>query len=212
MSQFARSAHKDLADLRALEEEAERDNPIEGAGATPSMGLSQIRGGGKKKKAAAAAKSEAHEQGLHLGRHLHSLHGGAYYSDFVEGMGAAGGAQTGAYEGEGKLSGGFWGALATAAIPLISSLLGKGQMTKEAHDELMAVMKPDAKPKKMRGRGRVVGAGKLTITHGGAAEEEERSPSPDGRKKRAEIVKRVMAEKGMKMIEASKYVKEHGLY
>jgi len=34
----------------------------------------------------------------------------------------------------------------------------------------------------------------------------------DGRRKRAEIVKRVMAEKGLKMIEASKYVKEHGLY
>ena len=34
----------------------------------------------------------------------------------------------------------------------------------------------------------------------------------DGRKKRAEIVKKVMAEKGLKMIAASKYVKEHGLY
>jgi len=34
----------------------------------------------------------------------------------------------------------------------------------------------------------------------------------DGRKKRAEIVKKIMAEKGMKMIEASKYVKEHNLY
>jgi len=34
----------------------------------------------------------------------------------------------------------------------------------------------------------------------------------DGRRKRAEIVKKVMAEKGMKMIEASKYVKEHNLY
>ena len=34
----------------------------------------------------------------------------------------------------------------------------------------------------------------------------------DGRRKRAEVVKKVMAEKGMKMIEASKYVKEHGLY
>jgi hypothetical protein len=33
-----------------------------------------------------------------------------------------------------------------------------------------------------------------------------------GRAKRAEIVKKVMAEKGMKMIEASKYVKQHGLY
>ena len=34
----------------------------------------------------------------------------------------------------------------------------------------------------------------------------------DGRRKRAEIVKRVMKEKGMKMIEASKYVKAHNLY
>jgi len=34
----------------------------------------------------------------------------------------------------------------------------------------------------------------------------------DGRRKRAEIVKRVMAQKGLKMIEASKYVKEHNLY
>jgi hypothetical protein len=34
----------------------------------------------------------------------------------------------------------------------------------------------------------------------------------DGRRKRAEVVKRVMAEKGLSMIEASKYVKAHGLY
>lgn len=34
----------------------------------------------------------------------------------------------------------------------------------------------------------------------------------DGRAKRAEIVKKVMKEKGLKMIEASKYVKAHGLY
>jgi hypothetical protein len=34
----------------------------------------------------------------------------------------------------------------------------------------------------------------------------------DGRRARAEIVKKVMAEKGLKMIEASKYVKQHNLY
>ena len=34
----------------------------------------------------------------------------------------------------------------------------------------------------------------------------------DGRKRRAEIVKKVMKEKGLKMVEASKYVKQHGLY
>ncbi|AIF72182.1 MAG: hypothetical protein QLV_16 [Qinghai Lake virophage] len=35
---------------------------------------------------------------------------------------------------------------------------------------------------------------------------------PDGRKRRAELVKKIMKEKGLKMVEASKYVKEHGLY
>jgi hypothetical protein len=34
----------------------------------------------------------------------------------------------------------------------------------------------------------------------------------DGRRKRAEIVKKVMAEQGLSMIEASKYVKAHNLY
>lgn len=34
----------------------------------------------------------------------------------------------------------------------------------------------------------------------------------DGRSARAAIVRKVMSEKGLKMIEASKYVKEHGLY
>jgi hypothetical protein len=34
----------------------------------------------------------------------------------------------------------------------------------------------------------------------------------DGRKKRAEIVKKIMKEKGLKMTDASKYVKQHGLY
>ena len=35
---------------------------------------------------------------------------------------------------------------------------------------------------------------------------------PDKRKARAEIVKKVMKEKGLKMVDASRYVKEHGLY
>ena len=38
------------------------------------------------------------------------------------------------------------------------------------------------------------------------------SGKPDGRSNRAEVVRKVMREKGMKLIEASKYVKEHGLY
>jgi len=49
---------------------------------------------------------------------------------------------------------------------------------------------------------------------GGAVKKEKKGKAGkvDGRKKRAEIVKKVMKEKGLKMVEASKYVKEHGLY
>jgi len=39
-----------------------------------------------------------------------------------------------------------------------------------------------------------------------------RKGASDGRSRRNAIVRKVMAEKGLKMIEASKYVKEHGLY
>jgi hypothetical protein len=39
-----------------------------------------------------------------------------------------------------------------------------------------------------------------------------RSGGGDGRKKRAEIVKKIMKEQGLKMTDASKYVKAHGLY
>lgn len=47
--------------------------------------------------------------------------------------------------------------------------------------------------------------------HGGAKQKKPLMEG-DGRKKRAEIVKRVMREKGCSMIEASKFVKAHGLY
>lgn len=42
--------------------------------------------------------------------------------------------------------------------------------------------------------------------------EATKAVSGGGRSARAAIVKKVMADKGMKLIEASKYVKEHGLY
>jgi len=307
---MARLARKQMADMRALEEEAERVNPIVGSGATPSMGLSQFRGGAKKSLGKRIAKmekaepsvaeaaeveegdmpsgeydgagkhGEAHAQGRMLGQHLHKLHGGAYVKDFMSGMGmCSGGLQTGAYEGEGKakkaedgkmeggfwgalaslaapligslfgkgemkktahnalmrhfnkkprskkaeLNGGFWGSLLSAAVPLIGSLFGKGAITKKAHDELMAFCKKHEK-EGMKGAGRMVGAGDLIIKHEESESEGEmESPkapakkkrvvsAADGRRKRAEVVRKVMKEKGMKMIEASKYVKEHGLY
>jgi hypothetical protein len=51
----------------------------------------------------------------------------------------------------------------------------------------------------------------VPMGRGGKKRRAPAGPS-DGRRKRAEIVKKVMAEKGCSMIEASKYVKAHGLY
>ena len=40
-----------------------------------------------------------------------------------------------------EMTGGFWGALASLAVPLIGKLFGKGAMNKEAHDKMMALMR-----------------------------------------------------------------------
>jgi hypothetical protein len=45
-----------------------------------------------------------------------------------------------------------------------------------------------------------------------AGQGKKKATANDGRKKRAEIVKKIMNEKGLSMIEASKYVKTHNLY
>jgi len=159
-----RAERKAMADNRALEEQAERFNPISGTGATPSMGLSEVRGGKK-------MMMNASEQGKHLMEHLGALHGAGYAKEFHKGMCGAGflstlghglsdvahmfglgtgGLHTGQYEGEGKgvafsrdtqdfsghMKGGFWGALATVGIPLLAKLLGSGKMSQEAHDQV----------------------------------------------------------------------------
>ena len=68
----------------------------------------------------------------------------------------------------------------------------------------------------MKGKGKVaekeVGGKNLSGMTDKRAEMSPPSMKGDGRKARAEIVKKIMKEKGMKMIEASKYVKEHNLY
>jgi hypothetical protein len=54
------------------------------------------------------------------------------------------------------------------------------------------------------------GAGKLSITHEGMGL--AGAGAGDARKKRAEIVKKVMKQRGVSLAEASKIVKSEGLY
>jgi len=120
MTSRVRREHLAMADSRAMEEQMERENPVNektlledrshmeqtrrlsgqghcGGSATPSMGLSMYRGGGTKKgqmrltaRRAYEPPSEAHEMGRHLGLHLHQLHGGAFHKEFAEGLHGAG--------------------------------------------------------------------------------------------------------------------------
>jgi hypothetical protein len=76
----------------------------------------------------------------------------------------------------------------------------------------------DALGSAKKGKGRVVGGHCPTLAHAredvtGKGKKKRAPSSPSsGRSRRADIVKKVMAEKGLKMIDASKYVKQHGLY
>ena len=175
-----REARKMLADARAVEEEAERANPVrgrgkkllgavKGAGATPSMGLSQFRGG------AAPFTDEAFDMmammpsgeydgaGKMLGSKGHGVRkGGKRAPSPVSSVSSMeGGAETGAYRGEG-LSGG----------------------------------------------GHIVGAG----AGAAAAPKAKRVISADDpRRRRAQLVGKVMKERGVSLAEASKIVKAEGL-
>jgi hypothetical protein len=176
---MARRARAALADMRAMEEQAERMNPINpkkalaGAGATPSMGLSQFRGG-------AMADSDSEDEcvgaGKMLAEHLGKMHGGAYMEKFMRGMGKAmlghdghgvrkGGMNTGAYEGEGKLE--------------ITHHVGAGNVTGPGFEAV-----------------------------GGKKRRAPAAPS-DARRKRGAVVSHLMKTKGMSLGEASKHIKAH---
>jgi hypothetical protein len=119
-----------------MEEEGERLNPVNpkkavkkgavsyadvprtslvASGATPSMGLSKVRGGGKLEivhhEEADSDEEHAEEAGGLLANHIKGLHGAGYLKKFHSGLSRhlaeekAGGMNTGAYEGEGLAGG-----------------------------------------------------------------------------------------------------------
>lgn len=207
----ARKARMALADARALEEEGERMNPINpvrkttrkgytgivrdpvaGAGATPSMGVSQVRGGMARMVGAGAcgeesdSDGEAEMMGAALSKHIKELHGGAFHSKFMKGMGLSGAAmappkpfitaqKSGAYEGKGRKK-------EMKMEEDLEQMVGKG---KSGAGPLEIEIKHD----EMKGMGL--------------------SGAADKRKSRGAMVSKLMREKGMSLGEASKYLKAH---
>jgi len=227
-----------------MEEQMERHNPVNpkamlgnkretalrnvGSGATPSMGLSQFRGGigaGKMKSRAmkepSNEPSEAHQMGLHLGRHLHGLHGGAYHKDFVNGMCEGAGLWDSIKSGFTDFGNKVAHEFKDPHSVLRGEVIPKGAMVAQVAQPFLDVAVPGLgsavntgfKAANYANEGaKMAGYGKTGAYEGMGKKKRSPAGANDGRRKRAEVVKRVMAEKGMKMIEASKYVKEHGLY
>lgn len=215
-----RAAKLAMADKRAMEEQHEREEDTAGM---PQKKLS-LAGGAKKMLPGATRKmapkaddySEIEGYGRQLAEHIDKLHGGAYRTAFMKGLSAYGNPDV-------------------AATPVTFS--------SNVPEKMAATKKP------MKGKGRMVGAGKLKIEHEGemegcgtkkgmgklkiehgdeCSEEEEEmegglltgryegegkaAPKSDNRKSRAAVVKKIMQEKKLNLAQASKYVKEHGLY
>lgn len=257
---MARKVGKMRGDMRAMEEQMTlpQSNPVRGGGATPSMGLSQFRGGGDMGRVVGAGfhrpaverpihykgrgkKGEAMRMGHALGTHINQLHGGGFFDDFKRGFDSVvapiagvaktflplagpqgmlasgvinalgyGRSRSGCGTGAGQLMITHGGGRERDDVAMLSGMgygmgyTGCGEDTEE--EEEMEGGQSFANPSSMSMSGAYQGQGT-----GGRRRRASAGPN-DGRRKRAEVVKRVMAEKGMKMIEASKYVKAHGLY
>jgi hypothetical protein len=154
-------------------EETESDEEaveVTGGGATPSMGLSQFRGG-----ATTAQKEKAGREYRLASLKAHKL---AHKALSLEG-----GMAMGQVVGGGKAD----------KIALVVDEMEGGALRPMMCDDM-----PDV----------------AAIGVAGPKGRKKRAPAgpDDGRRKRAAVVKRIMAERGLSMIEASKYVKEHNLY
>lgn len=228
---MARLARKRMADMRAVEEEKERVNPIGATGATPTMGLSTVRGGAKMLGRTRRAKSPESVSTMSSESSMEELVGGGDMDRMV----GAGKASDASLLGQ-KLSkhvkelhgGAFWEEFKKGFDMVMSPVAKKGSGTKKGQMRKTARKAYEDTPEEMEGgcgkscapmkggigTGAYEGKGKLLLKHlpHGEGEEMEMSGGAKRGSARAAIVRKVMKEKGMSMIEASKYVKQHGLY
>lgn len=175
-----------LAASRAVEEEAERTADVRA-----------VSGGGRKKKAAMASEADYEGYGRMLGKHLGAMSGGAYHKAFMRG-----------FTGE------------TFSSPVEAPAYGNPSVPDAGKFSSNVPQKAKATPAILK-----KGAGplKIEIDHMGEAEHEGGAATgryqgegtgagkPDRRKARGALLKKVMAEQGCNMAQASKYIKEHGL-
>jgi len=162
-------------------------------------------------------ENEAHKMGVHLSNHIHDLHGAGFWSDFGDGFKKGFSSIMSPVLSIGSMLPGQLG-MASRLGSAGMSALGMGHSEEQRAAEQMG--------KKKLGRSRNNGppllAGNVdgVVSGGYTSGQYEGHGHCDAPKRmvgagvraRAEIVKKVMKEHGCSMIEASKYVKAHGLY
>lgn len=208
-----RSQKLALADGRALEEQAERTNPIapslRGKGATPSTGVSQFRGG-MTRKLLGKTQNTSKQLNAIIDKD-ESEHPSLYIKEMDDEAEMPSGEYDGAARAQGAALSAHLKSLRGGAFhkQFVEGMCGKGVDFGRFEGEGGDSGSDDGMSGAgMCGAGMSGGAGIV-----GAGKKPKRTVAPsDARRKRAEIVKKVMAEKGLKMIEASKYVKAHNLY
>ena len=214
-----RATVKKMANRRALEEQMM--GMEEGTGATPTVGLSVARGGRKKlslKRALAHETPSLHnamedeiaempsgeyDGGKHtLMDHLsHPMKGFGEYLHMMEG-----GMDTGRYQGE--------GATPSAGLSRFRGGMAMGQVVGGGKADKIALVVDEMSDSDCSDMEGGVLRPMMCEAPDAAPGRRRRAPAgpDDGRRKRAAVVKQVMAQRGLSMIEASKYVKAHNLY
>jgi hypothetical protein len=174
-----------MADARAMEEQHEREADTKGL---PFPKLS----GGRAKKSPVAHEEAAETYGRQLAEYVGKLHGGAYHRAFLKGFTAYGNpAVSGEKVAFSSTVPKKGGARMVGAGPL-SIKIGHDMHEESASDE-ESKMGCGMQSGRYQGQGTGAGAG-------------------DRRKERAAIVNKVMKEEGLSLAQASKYVKENGLF
>lgn len=165
--------------------------------------LSKLFGSGKKR----LPRKAAHKMGKELGEHIKQLHGAGFLDDLVSGIGSVVGKMFGSGGAPGAGAAADSGVGSAAKEPAVN-VYAKGVAPVRVVPnglEASAQQAPDYAPKWFRSSGDIAGGGM------GSTPAKAKRALSDRQRARNALVKKIMTEKGMKLAEASRYIKENNL-
>jgi hypothetical protein len=174
--------------------------------------LSKLFGSGMKP----LHRKGAHKMGKELGEHIKTLHGEGFLDDLVSGIGSVVGKMFGGGVGSEM---GVGSAARDSAVNVYSKGIAPRRVVPNAI-EADAQQAPDYAPNWFRSSGDIAGGamygrGPLEAHSkkmAGSAMPKQKRALSDRQIARNTLVKKIMTEKGMKLAEASRYIKENDLF